>query len=104
MTDKIKQICENYQCKNIESKPDELIYVIEIEVSGIDLTDLNVTQIQCTISDMTGIDLDKLRIGVDTNDKDEIVSILVIVNDKTKAEDIRNSINELNCADLSAIR
>jgi len=35
-----------------------------------------------SISNLTSIDVDKLRVRVDMNEKDEVVIILVIVEDK----------------------
>ena len=74
-----------------------MMLYVEINVSGIDVTNLNMTEIQITISDLTSIEADKLRIRADINDKDEVVQIFVIVNDKTTADVISDKINELNC-------
>ena len=44
------------------------------------------TEVQITISDLTNIDKDKIKIQVEVNDHDEIVHIFVIVDDETTAE------------------
>ena len=77
----------------------EEIQIVEIEVNGIDLTNLNMTEIRSTISNLTSIELDKLRIRVDVNEEDEVVHIIIIVDDddKTTADLISDKINELDC-------
>ena len=71
-----------------------MTYSVEIEVDGLDLTELNMTEIQITISNLTGIETDKLRIRVDINDKNDIVHIIVIVDDEETADRISTSIND----------
>ena len=51
------------------------------------------TEIQTTISDLTGIEEDKFRIQVEINDNNEVIRIIVIVNDEKTAEKINNKIN-----------
>ena len=68
-------------------------YSVEIEVDGINLSDLNMTEIQITINNLTGIEADKLRIRVDTNDNNKVIHIIVIVDDEKTAEIISKSIN-----------
>ena len=60
----------------------------------IDVTNLNMTEIQSTISDLTNIEPDKLRIRVDINDKDEVIHIIVIVDDMTRAKLIKDAIEK----------
>ena len=70
-----------------------MTYSVEIEVDEINVTNLNMTEIQDTISELTGIETDKIRIRFDTNDNNEIVRIIVIVDDEETAEKISTSIN-----------
>jgi len=88
-TDETERVCENDQC--IIKK--EEIYTVEIEVEGIDLTNLNMTEIRSTISNLTNIEVIKLRIRVVLNAKDEVITIIVIADDKATAEYIKNKIN-----------
>ena len=88
-TDKTKNVCENDQC--VDNK--EMIVYVEIDVEGIDLTNLNMTEIQSTISNLTNIETDKLRIRVDINDNDKVVHIIVIVDDKSTADIIKDKIS-----------
>ena len=88
-TEKTQRLYENEQCTDNE----EMMFYVEIEVEGIDLTNLNVTEIQSTINNLTNIEADKLRIRVDINEQDEVVAVIVIVDDKTTAENIKNTIN-----------
>ncbi len=81
----------------MELENEEEINIVIIDVSGIDLTNLNMTEIQCTISDLINIEADELRIRVDMNEQDEVVHILVIVNDKSTADIIKDIINEMDC-------
>ncbi len=55
------------------------------------------TEIQNSISNLTSIEADKLRIRVDINENDEVVAIIVVVTDKAKAYIISDKINELEC-------
>jgi len=94
-TDKTERVCENDQC--IVREPEKEKYYVEIEVEGINVTNLNMTEIQSTISNLTNIEEDKLRIRVDLNDKDEVTAIIVFVDDETTADIISDKINELDC-------
>jgi len=85
---KTDEVCENNQCVTMG----EVTFAVEIEVEGIILTDLNMTEIRCTISDLTNTEPERIRIRVDTNSNDEIVRIIVIVNDEKTAEDFREKI------------
>ena len=89
--DKSDDVCENGQC--VTKK--EVKYSVEIEVEGINVTDLNMTEIQSTISDLSGIEEDKLRIRFVTKDNNVIIRIIVIVDDEKTAEIISTSINAL---------
>ena len=85
------EVCENDQCVVKEEVP----YYVEIEMEGISVNDLNINEIQTTLSDLTGIEMDKLRIRFDTNEKNEIISIIVIVDDEKTAEIISKSVNTI---------
>ena len=95
-TSETERVCEDGNCIIVEPEKEEF-YLVDIEVDGINVTNLNMTDIINTISNLTNIDADDIRIRIYPNDKDEIISICVIVNDKTKAENITKSINELGC-------
>ena len=84
------EVCENDQCVIVK---EEVTYSVEIEIDGIDVSDLNMTEIQITISNLTGIEEDKLRIRFDTNDNNEVIRIIVIVHDEKTADKISKSIN-----------
>ena len=51
------------------------------------------TNIKTSISDLTGIDENKFRIRVETNENNEVIRIIVVVDDKETAEKISTSIN-----------
>jgi len=88
---KTNEVCEDNHCVVKKEEP----YSVEIEVDAFDVTDLNMTEIRVTISDLTGIEADELRIQVNTNDNNEIVFVIVIVDDKETAEKISKSINSV---------
>ena len=88
-TEKTQRLYENEQCIDNE---ETMIYV-DIEVEGIDLSNLNMSEIRSIISNLTNIEATKLRIRVDLNENDEVITIIVIVDDKTTAENIKNKIN-----------
>jgi len=92
-TKETEKVCENDQCIDLESEKEEEVFHVEIEVEGIDLTNLNMSEIQNTISELTNIEKDKLRIRVDLNEKDEVITVIVVVDDKTTAENIVDKIN-----------
>ena len=87
---KTDEICEIDKCVVLK---EETMYYVEIEVDGIDVTDVNISEIQTTISDLTGIEANKLEIRVDTNYNNEVIRIIVIVDDKETAEIISKSVN-----------
>ena len=87
---KTDEVCENDQCVIKE----EVTYYVEIEVNGIDVSDLNMTEIQQTISNLTNIKADKVRIQVETNDKNEVITIIVIVDDEESANQLMKKIDE----------
>ena len=99
-TDKIERVCENNQCINKE----EMMFFVEIDVEGIHLSNLNMTEIQHTISNLTDIEADKLRIRVDINEQDEVNVILIIVDDRYSAEKITKLINDNNCNNSKSSR
>ena len=57
------------------------------------MTDFNMTDTQNTLSDLTGIETDKLRIRFDINENNKIIRIIVIVDDEKTAEIIVKFIN-----------
>ena len=83
------EVCENDQC----AKNEEVTYYVEIEVERIRPNDFKMNVIRKTLSDLTGIEEDKLRIRFETNDNNEITRIVVIVEDKETAEIIKDKIN-----------
>ena len=86
------EVCENDVCV---VKKEEKKYSVIIEViNGIHLTDFKMTEIRSVISNLTNIDADKINIRINTNEKDEIIEIIVIVNDETTAEHIKDNIND----------
>jgi len=89
---KSDEVCENDQC--VVVKKEEKIYYVIIEIiDGVDITDLNMTEIRSTISDLTGAEADKIRIRVNTNKKDEITEVIVIVDDEKAAVKTRDTVN-----------
>ena len=86
---KTDEVCEKDQCVVMK----EVTYYIEIEVDGIDATNVNMTEIQITISDLTGIEEDKLKIHFDSNENNEIIRIIVIVDNEETADRISTSVN-----------
>ena len=50
---KTNEVCENDQCVVIKK---EVTYSVEIEVDGINVTELNITEVQNIICNLTGID------------------------------------------------
>ena len=56
--------------------------------------DDNMTEILSAISNLANFDPAQIRIRFVTNDKDEVVQILVIVNDETIAKNINSEINK----------
>ena len=72
---------------------EEVLYTVVIEVEEMNVSSFDMREIQNIISDLTNIEAERIRIRFDTNDKNEITHIIVIVDDKTTAERVRNMIN-----------
>ena len=87
---KTNEICENGQCVMEE----EVTHSVVIEIETTDVIDFSMTEIQNTISNLTGIEEDRIRIRVITNDENEIVKIVVVVDDETTAEEIKRRIDQ----------
>ena len=51
---------------------------LEVSPSDMDITDLNMTEIQSIISNLTGIEADKLKIRVDLNEKMKLFISLLL--------------------------
>jgi len=93
---KTDEVCENDQCvNNNEVTP----YTVVIEIKEKNVTDVNMTEIRSTISNLTGVEIDKLIIRIVVNDKDGTIQIIVFVNDKTTADELSDKINQ--CASLT---
>ena len=88
---KTNEVCETDQCV-VKKEEDMFTVVIEV-IEGIDLVGLNMTEIQSTISNLTNIEPDKIRIRVNTNDNNEVVQIVVVPDDKILADNISQSVN-----------
>jgi len=89
-TEKIQRLYDNDECIDDEG---EIKLYVEIEVEGLDLRNLNMTEIQSVISDVTNIGANKLSIHAEINEKDEVVYIIVIEDDETTANTIKDKIN-----------
>ena len=88
---KTKEVCENDQCV-ISNK--EVVYSVIIEtVEGVDVTEFSTTEVFSTISILTGIEADRIKIRVETNDRNGVTHIIIVVDDTTTAEVISNSFN-----------
>jgi len=66
---------------------------VEIEVIGINVTDLNMTQIRSELSNLTNINEDDLRIRVNVDENDNVVSIIVFTTNRTTADTIGDAVN-----------
>ena len=84
-------VCENDMCV---MKEDDVSHTVVIEVEEIQLLDLKMNEIQDTISNLTSIEADKLRIRVDTNEKNEIIRLIVIVDDEETAIIVNEKVNQ----------
>ena len=80
-----------------EREPEKENVYVEIEVEGIDLTNFNETEFLGSVSDLTNIDPDKLRIRAEVNENDEVVRVLVFVSGTSIAETVSERVNQLNC-------
>jgi len=96
-----ERVCENDRCIKIESEKEKKLFHVEIELTGLDLTNFNGTEFQVSLSNLANIEAEKLRIRVNMNEKDEVIHIIVVVNDKTTADIISDKINELECNNSS---
>ena len=79
------------ECNDI----DETGFIVELVVKGMDVADLNLSELQYIITKLASIDEDKLKIHVVINEKSGVVRIEVIVNDETTAEILYKAIKDL---------
>jgi len=91
-----EEVCENDRCITAESANEEDVFKVEIDVSGINVANLNMSEIQNAISILTDIETDSIRIRAEVNDRDIVVHIIVIVDDEQSAKIISKSINDLD--------
>ena len=76
-------MCENDKCVVIDSNYDEG-FIVEIQVEDMNMSNMNISEIQTAISNLTKIDPDKIKIRADIDDDGQVVRILVIVEDEKK--------------------
>ena len=88
---KTDEVCEDDECVVVS---ENVTHYVEIEIDGINMTDLNMTEIQTTISDLTGIETDDIIIHVDTNENNEVIRIIVLVDDEDSAIIVSDKINQ----------
>jgi len=87
---KSDEICENDQCVIGE----EVTFAVVVTVEGVDVTSFNMAEFQSTISNLTSVEADAIRVRFVTNDKGEVIQIIVIVKDEKTAESINSKIKE----------
>ena len=109
----IKYICDNMTGPVIESKCEEnetcinnkcsgpieseLEIKIDIVDSNVTLLDVNMTELTNSLSELSGVDIDNMKIGIKTDASGIIVSIIVYANNKDTADTIAKSLTDLDC-------
>ena len=71
-------------------------WVVVITINTTESNSITSEQIAVEVSNLSGIDVDEFTIGVEYDDEGRIITILVYVNDKTTADTISVSVNELD--------
>ena len=88
-------VCVNDKCvgeKDIEVKP----WSVEIEINATESMSVTSEQIAVELSNLTGIGVNDITIIVEYDDRGRATTIIVYVNDKTTADVISASVNELD--------
>ena len=78
---------------------DEDTWTVEIEIEDVGTSELNTTKLLTIISEVSGIDQDKLNIGTEVNNQGEVIRIFVYVNDANNAEIIASKIKAIDKGD-----
>ena len=93
-SDGINRVCTtDNKCEERESFRQEWIVVIELNSTNFD--EMNSTELIETISNISGVDPDTIKIGVEMDDHGKIVRIIVFVSNQQTAEAIIKAINAM---------
>ena len=89
-------MCVNEKCVESEkTRNDKWIVEIELDVDPSLAVDINTTEALEIISVLTGIDMDKMTIGVELSTKDNTLRIIIIAEDEESAVKILYVVEEL---------
>jgi len=87
-----KHVCETDQCIDVSSEK-EVMYAVQIDVEGMGVPDMNMTEIREIVSDISNVEALELKIRANINDKSNVVDIIVIVENESVAKIVKNAIN-----------
>jgi len=73
---------------------DENEWALDLEIEGLNSTELNMSDVVDMISSIGGIEKEQVKIGLEVNDQKQIVRITVVLNNKQSAEEIAAALND----------
>jgi len=86
--------CMDEKCVQKE-KVEEHKWEITIEIEETDAVELNTTDIMEQISKLSGIDIEKLTVGIDLNDEGQVISIIVYVDEEDSMKMIVEAVEDI---------
>ena len=93
MVESICQNCIDDQCKEKNDVINDK-WMVEAAMENLTLTEMNVTELKNTISNMTGIDSDEFSLGYEVDGNGYVVRVTLYVKDEESCSKLLKIINE----------
>jgi len=88
--DNIKRVCMNDNCVELDTLNSEG-WMVEVVLDGVDVTELNVNDIVALLSQLSGIDASKIKVGTELDNGNTV--LVVAVTDEKAANELRDVVN-----------
>jgi len=95
-TDTVSYICVNNKCEENKTAEINERWSVEIEVSSTQPNDVNINELKVSVSQMTGIDEDKLEIGLVSDSNGNIIRVIVYVKDGAQAKELAEAVESID--------
>jgi len=89
-------ICMNGKCVDEEILNQNNVFAVEIFVEGKTSTELDMKKILQSVSNVSGIEIDHLQVGVEIDEQGQVIRILVLLEDEQSAQIVADSINSID--------
>jgi len=91
----VENMCVDGICDIKHNKDDKIRVEFDFDEEYIDKLDVNSTETRSVVSEMTGIDRDKITIGVEYNSEGHAYRLVVFVFDESDAQRVLDSFSIL---------